>query len=174
MLQTRLDLGVDSNIYNVGDLRKPKISHLTSMGDLANEDQTHLCMTFRISGCKHHTDMIFVPWDIENVKIIYVSQTFDLGTQDHTHFSYDLDIFGCVHAIDSILVSILTFSMPRISKNPSSVTWSWRLTLIVKVKPIFLKFILFSRSAIIATLFFSDLLSSSTLIMLKSILKSSP
>ena len=56
----RLDLGVDSNICKVEDLRKPKISHLTLMVDLENEGQTHLCMTFRISGCKHHTDMIFV------------------------------------------------------------------------------------------------------------------
>ena len=56
----RLDLGVDSNIFKVKDLRKPKISHLTFMVDLENEGQTHLCMTFRISGCKHHTDMIFV------------------------------------------------------------------------------------------------------------------
>ena len=56
----RLDLGVDSNICKVEDLRKPKISHMTLMVDLENEGQTHLCMTFRISGCKHHTDMIFV------------------------------------------------------------------------------------------------------------------
>ena len=55
-----LDLGVDSNICKVEDLRKPKISHLTLMFDLENEGQTHLCMTFRISLCKHHTDMIFV------------------------------------------------------------------------------------------------------------------
>ena len=56
----RLDLGVDSNIFEVEDLRKPKISHLTLMVDLENKGQTHFCMTFRISGCKHHTDMIFV------------------------------------------------------------------------------------------------------------------
>ena len=56
----RLDLGVDSNICKVEDLKKPKISHMTLMVDLENEGQTHLCMTFRISGCKHHTDMIFV------------------------------------------------------------------------------------------------------------------
>ena len=56
----RLDLGVDSNIIKVEDLRKPEISHVTLMFDLENKGQTHLCMTFRISGCKHHTDMIFV------------------------------------------------------------------------------------------------------------------
>ena len=60
MLQTR-NLGVDSNIYNVENLIKPKISLLTMMVYLENEGQTHFCMTFRIShGCKHHTDMIFV------------------------------------------------------------------------------------------------------------------
>ena len=42
----RIDLGVDSNIFKVGDLRKPRISHLTLMVDLENEGQTHLCMTF--------------------------------------------------------------------------------------------------------------------------------
>ena len=56
----RLDLGVDSDIFKVEDLSKSKISHLTLMVDLENEGQTHLCMTFRISGCKPHTDMIFV------------------------------------------------------------------------------------------------------------------
>ena len=60
---------------------------------------------------------------MENVEIIHVSQTFDLGTQGHTHFSYDLASSPAVcYAIDSILVSILTFSMPRNSENPSSVT----------------------------------------------------
>ena len=33
----RPDLGVDSNIYNVEDLRKPKISHLFLIVDLENE-----------------------------------------------------------------------------------------------------------------------------------------
>ena len=56
----RLDLGVDSNICKVEDLRKPEISHLTLMVDLENEGQTYLSMTFRISGCEHHTDKIFV------------------------------------------------------------------------------------------------------------------
>ena len=56
----RLDLGVDSNTCKVRDLKKPKISHLTLIVDLENEGQTHLCMTFRMSGCKHHADMIFV------------------------------------------------------------------------------------------------------------------
>ena len=55
----RLDIGVDSNICKVEDLRNPKISHTTLMVDLENEGQTHLFMTFRISGCEHHTDMIF-------------------------------------------------------------------------------------------------------------------
>ena len=41
----RLDLGVDSNICKVDDLRKPKISHMTLMVDLENKGQTHLYMT---------------------------------------------------------------------------------------------------------------------------------
>ena len=70
---------------------------MTLMVDLKNEGQTHLCMTFRISGCKHHTDMIFVsiltnsrPRMSKMVKIIYVSLMFDLETQGYAHFSYDL------------------------------------------------------------------------------------
>ena len=93
----RCDLGVDSNICNVDDLRKSKISHLTLMFHLENEGQTLVCMTFRISGCKHPTDMIFVsiltllrPRMSKNVELIHVSSTFDLETQGHTHSSYDL------------------------------------------------------------------------------------
>ena len=94
----RLDLGFDSNMCQVEDLRKFKIRHLTLMVDLENKGQTHLCMTFCISGCEHHTcrhDLCidsknFENWDVENVEIIYVSQTFNLETRGHTHFSYDL------------------------------------------------------------------------------------
>ena len=56
----RLDLGVDSNICKVEDLRKPKISHLTLMFDLENLGQTLFGMTFHISGCKHDTKSILV------------------------------------------------------------------------------------------------------------------
>ena len=56
----RLDLGVDSDIFKVEDLRKPKISHLTLMFDLENLGQTLFCMTFHISGCKHDTKSILV------------------------------------------------------------------------------------------------------------------
>ena len=75
----RLDLGVDSDILKVEDLGKPEISHFILIIDLENKVQTHLCMTFCISGCKHHTDMIFVsiltisrPGMSKNVKIIYL------------------------------------------------------------------------------------------------------
>ena len=100
----RLDLGVGSNIYNVEDLKNLQISHLTLMIDLENEGQTHMYMTFRISGCKHHTNIIFVSiltfggLNFENVEIIYVSKTFDLGTQGYTHFCYDLSylrLYAC-------------------------------------------------------------------------------
>ena len=56
----RLDLGVDSNIFKVEDLRKPKINHLILMFDLENLGQTLFCMTFHISGCKHDTKSILV------------------------------------------------------------------------------------------------------------------
>ena len=65
----RLDLGVDSDIFEVEDLRKLKISYLALMVDLENEGQTHLCMTFCISGCKHHTDMIFVSILISDISV---------------------------------------------------------------------------------------------------------
>ena len=55
-----LDLSVDSNIFKVEDLRKPKINHLTLMFDLENLGQTFFCMTFHISGCKHDTKSILV------------------------------------------------------------------------------------------------------------------
>ena len=38
----RLDLGVDSNICKVEDLRKPRISHLTLMVGLEIEGQTQI------------------------------------------------------------------------------------------------------------------------------------
>ena len=86
----RLDLGVDSNIRKVKDLGKPKISHMTLIVDLKNEGQTDLCMTFRISGCKHHTDMIFVSILTNSRPRMSKIVMFDLETQGHTHFSYDL------------------------------------------------------------------------------------
>ena len=93
----RLDLGVDSNICKVEDLRKPKIFHLTLMFDLENLGQTLFCMTFHISGCKHHTKSILVSIltfseieDIKNVENKHVTLTVDLETQGHTLFSYDL------------------------------------------------------------------------------------
>ena len=55
-----LDLGVESNILKVEDLRKLKINHLTLMFDLENLGQTFFCMTFHISGCKHDTKSILV------------------------------------------------------------------------------------------------------------------
>ena len=73
------------------------------MFDLENEGQTHLCMTFRISGCKHHTDINFVSiltFSRPGISkmLNYVSQTVDVETQGHIHFSYDLaylQLYAC-------------------------------------------------------------------------------
>ena len=76
---------------------------------------------------------------------------FDLGTQGHTHFSYDfayLRLYACYWldlGVDSNILNVKDL------KKTKSVPWPWWLTLIFKVKPYFLKLILFSRSAIIAT-----------------------
>ena len=125
----RLDLGVDSNISKVEDLRKPKISHMTSMVDLENKGQTHLYMTFRISACKHHTDMIFVsiltisrPGMSKMLKKFTNLERLTLKLKVIQILHMTLLISGCMLAIDSIVVSILTFSMLRISENLFSVT----------------------------------------------------
>ena len=124
----RLDLGVDSNICKDEDLRKSKISHLTSMGDLENEGQTHLCMTFRISGCKHHTDMIFVsiltisrPRMSKMLKKFTYLQRLTLKLKVIHILHMTLLISGSMLAID--LVSILTFSKSGISANPFSIIY---------------------------------------------------
>ena len=151
------------------------------MFDLENLNQTFFCMTFHISGCKHGTKSILVSiltFSRSKISKImknkHVTLSVDLETQGHTLFSYDLAYLRLyMPAIYLILVSNLTYARSRISENRFPVTWPWCLTLIFKVKPLFLKFILISRSVIIDTLFISDSLSSSTSIMLKSILKSS-
>ena len=93
----RLDLGVDSNICKVEDLKKLKTSHLTLMFDLENLGQTLFCMTFHISGCKHDTKSILVSILTFSrsrisklLKNKHLTLTVDLETQGHTLFSYDL------------------------------------------------------------------------------------
>ena len=150
------------------------------MFDLENLGQTFFCMTFHIFGCKHDTKSILV--SISTFSISRISKILKTNTWPYRltlklkviHFFHmTLLISGCMPAIDSILVSNLTYSRSRISEILFLVTWPWCLTLIFKVKPLFFKFILFSRSNIIDTLFISDFLSFSTSIMLESILKSS-
>ena len=162
----RLDLSVDSNIFWVEDLRKPKINHLTLIFDLENLGQTFFCMTFHIIGCKHDTKSILV--SISTFSISRISKILKINTWPYRltlklkviHFFHmTLLISGCMPAIYSILVSNLTYSRSRISENLFLVTWPWCLTFIFKVKPLFFKFILFSRSVIIDTLFISNLLS---------------
>ena len=150
------------------------------MFDLENLGQTFFCMTFHISGCKHNTKSILVSiltFSRSRISKIIKTNTWPyrltLKLKVIHFFHMTLLISGCMPAIYSILVSNLTYSRSRISENLFPVTWLWCLTLIFKVKPLFFKFILFSRSVIIDTVFISNFLSSSTSIMLKSILKSS-
>ena len=138
-------------------------------------------MTFHISGCKHDTKSILVSiltFSRSRISKIIKTNTWPyrltLKLKVIHFFHMTLLISGCMPAIHSILVSNLTYSRSRISENLFPVTWPpWCLTLIFKVKPLFFKFISFSRSVITDTLFISDFLNSSTSIMLKSILKSS-
>ena len=99
------------------------------MVGLENEGQTHLCMTFHISGCKNHTDMIFVailifmrPVKSKMLKYITYFNCLTLELKVIHIICMTLLISGCMHAIDSILVSIRIFSISRISENSSSVT----------------------------------------------------
>ena len=94
------------------------------MVDLENEGQTHFCMTFRISGCKHHTDMIFVsiltilrPMMSKMLKLYTYFQSLNLKLKVIPILHMTLLISGSMLAIDSILVSILTFSKSGISEN---------------------------------------------------------
>ena len=144
------------------------------MLDLENLGQTCFCMTFHISGCKHDTKSILVSiltFSRSRISKIIKTNTWPyrltLKLKVMHFFHMTLLISGCMHAIYSILVSNLTYSRSRISENLFPVTWPWCLTLIFKVKPLLFTFRLFSRSVIIDTLFISDFLSSSTLIMLK-------
>ena len=81
----------------------------------------NLCITFRISDCKHPKDMIFVSiltffkaWDIENFAIINISQTLTLELMVIHIFPMTLLITGCMHAIDLILMSIIGRPSPCI------------------------------------------------------------
>ena len=159
-----------------------KVTHIHCM-TFINSSCIHdfFCTTFHISDCKHDTKSISV--SILTFSRSRISRIMKTNTWLHRltlklkviHlFHMTSLISGCMPAIYSILVSILTYSRSRISENLFPVTWPWCLTLIFKVKPLFFKFILFSRSVIINTLFISNFLSSSTSIMLNSILKSSP
>ena len=98
-------------------------------------------MTFRISGCMYSKDKISVSiltfsrsGISKKNKINFLTLTVDLERQGQTYFYMTVLIFGCIHDTDLILVSILTNSKSVISNKPKLVTWSWRLTLKVKVK----------------------------------------
>ena len=99
------------------------------MVDFENEGKTHLCMTFRVSGCKHHTDMIFVSiltfsrtWLSKIFKLFTSFKRLTLELKVIHIFPMTLLMSGCMHAIDPNFVSNITFTMWRISENPKSVT----------------------------------------------------
>ena len=124
------------------------------MFDLENLGQTFFCMTFHISGCKHDTKSILV--SILTFSRSMISKIMKTNTWPYwltlklkvIHFFHmTLLISGCMPAIYSILVSNLTYSRSRISENLFPVTWPWCLTLIFKVKPLFLQiYIIFKVS----------------------------
>ena len=109
---------------------------LSLLHDLENQGQTPFCMTFLISGCKHDTKLILVSIltysrsRISNIwKKITWSWRLTLELKvTHIHCMTFISS-GCIHDTDLNLVSILTFSRSKISKNPKSVTWHWCLTL---------------------------------------------
>ena len=99
-------------------------------------------MTFHISGCIYGTDKIsvsiltFSRWRIsKKTKLITWPWQMIFERQGQTHFYMTFLIFGCIHDTDIILVSILTKSRSMISNEPKLVTWPWRLTFKIKVKP---------------------------------------
>ena len=143
-----VDLGVDSNIFEVGDIKYVEEKSRDLDGwpwRLTLELKvTHInYMTFLISGCIQATDLILVSIltfsrsGISNMlkKITWPWRlTLELKV---THMNcMTFLISGCIQATDLILVSILTFARSRISENLKSVTWPWWLTLKMKVKHI--------------------------------------
>ena len=68
---------------------------------------------------------------------IILSSLHDLENQGQTPFCMTFHISGCRRDTKLILVSILTFSMSRISKMLKTIPWPWRLTLELKVTHIY-------------------------------------
>ena len=67
----------------------------------------------------------------DNEKIL--SSLHDLENQGQTTFCMTFHISDCKRDTKLILVSILTFSMSRISKMLKTIPWPWQLTLELKV-----------------------------------------
>ena len=56
----RFDLGVDSSLLEVRDIKKARMNFMTLTFDLENQGQTYTYVTSFISGCIHVTDLILV------------------------------------------------------------------------------------------------------------------
>ena len=52
----KLDLGVDSSLFQVRDIKKAEINLMTLTFDLENQGQTYTYVTSIISGCIHATE----------------------------------------------------------------------------------------------------------------------
>ena len=97
-------------------------------------------MAFHISVCKHNTKLILVSiLTFSRSRISKILKTITWHWRltlelkvTHIHCMTFLSS-DCIHDADLILVSILTFTMSRISEIPQSFTWPWWLTLKVKV-----------------------------------------
>ena len=66
-----------------------------------------------------------------NEKILSLMHDFE--NQGQTRFCMTFHISGCKRDTKLILVSILTFSIARVSKILKTIPWPWRLTLEIKV-----------------------------------------
>ena len=75
----RLNLGVDLNISDSGNLKMTNICHLTSIVDLANQGQTYFQMAFIISGSIHATYLILVLILTIEVKELKKSEIYNVA-----------------------------------------------------------------------------------------------
>ena len=149
------------------------------MVDFENEGQTHMCMALRI--CKHHTDMIYVsiltfsrPGISKMLNWFMYLKRLTLELEVIHIFHLTLLISGCMHAIDSILVGVDSniynveyLRKPKISHRTLMVDFDFQ------GQTIFYESIIIFKVSPHSYIIYFRLLSSSTSIILKSIVKSS-
>ena len=133
-LQTwyRLDLGVDSNIFGVKEVKKTKINFLTLTVDLENQGHIYVPVSplLPLAGNVIHRykldlgvdSRIFEVMDIKKAKMNFMNLTFDLENQGQTYTYVTSIISGWIHATDLILLLISTFTRSRISNKPKQIT----------------------------------------------------